>query len=215
VTVRLQHGRIELALHEVRPGAGPTLLLLHGLGERSPRALSDELAAWPGAVHALDFTGHGDSGVPMGGGYHPEVLMGDVDAALAHLGSATLVGRGLGGYVALMIAGARPKRARGALILDGPGLAGGGSRPGSSLIGSPDLHALAPPDPFALLELSTDIRPPDYATVFAQRARALSGIETPISVCASERPDWLKAVLDEDGVAASSPDEALKRYALL
>ena len=57
----------ELALHHLReaadaadPGARP-LLLLHGLGDRSPVAVPDDVAAWPGPIAALDFTGHGDS----------------------------------------------------------------------------------------------------------------------------------------------------------
>ena len=45
--------------------------------------------AWPGAVWGLDFTGHGASTVPVGGGYSAELLMGDADAALAELGPAT------------------------------------------------------------------------------------------------------------------------------
>ena len=55
--------------------------------------------------------------------------MGDADVALAHLGAATVLGRGLGAYVALLIAGARPHLVRGAVLCDGPGLAGGGIGP--------------------------------------------------------------------------------------
>jgi pimeloyl-ACP methyl ester carboxylesterase len=40
--------------------------------------------------------------------------MADVDIALRHLGEATVLGRGLGGYVAFLIAGARPTLVRGA-----------------------------------------------------------------------------------------------------
>ncbi len=42
--------------------------------------------AGPGPIFALDFTGHGASTVPSGGGYTAEMLMADVDAALAELG---------------------------------------------------------------------------------------------------------------------------------
>ena len=55
--------------------------------------------------------------------------MGDVDAALAHLGPSTVLGRGLGAYIALLIAGARPDLVRGAVLADGPGLVGGGREP--------------------------------------------------------------------------------------
>ena len=78
----LRHGRIGLALHQLRPGAGRPLLLLHGLGEQSPTEVPAASAAWPGPVCALDFTGHGRSDAPRGGGYTAEILMGDVDAAL-------------------------------------------------------------------------------------------------------------------------------------
>src|ERR671919_2352547 len=133
-TITVRHNRIELALHRLRDGAdhdggARPLLHLHGLGERSPAAMPDELTGWPGPVWGLDFTGHGASTVPVGGGYFCELLMADVDAALAHLGEATLYGRGLGAYVALLTAGARPELVRGAILDDGPGLTGGGGEP--------------------------------------------------------------------------------------
>ena len=40
---RLRHGRVTLALHELRAGEGRALLLLHGLGERSPEALPERV----------------------------------------------------------------------------------------------------------------------------------------------------------------------------
>jgi pimeloyl-ACP methyl ester carboxylesterase len=208
-TETLRHNRVSLALHELRRAEGPALLLLHGLGERSPQTVSDELAAWPGSIFALDFTGHGASSIPRGGGYTAEILMADVDAALAKLGEVTLLGRGLGAYVALLCAGARPKLVRGAILCDGPGLAGGSPRPGTPLIPQPDPHAEPPPDPFALVELACDVRPPDYAGSFARQATHLSKLERPVSVCTLERPDWLQAVLAEPGIEECELDAAL------
>ena len=213
----LRHSRVTLALHPLRearaPGARP-LLLLHGRGEHTRPADAARAAAWPGAVFGLDFTGHGASTVPRGGGYTAEVLMADADAALAHLGPATLLGRGLGADVALLLAGARPEAVRGAILCDGPGMAGGGPRPTTPSIPwpaePPDGRA---PDPFALIELARDVRPPDYATSFARQAAQLSGLERPLSVCSLERPDWLRAVLDEPGVADTTLGEALAHYA--
>jgi pimeloyl-ACP methyl ester carboxylesterase len=201
MTTRLRHAAVELALHELRSGEGRHLLLLHGLGERAPHAVPVWAEAWPGPVAGLDFTGHGESSVPRGGGYSCEVLMGDADIALAELGPSTVVGRGLGAYVALLIAGARPRLVRGAVLADGPGMSGGGVGPGSTAILSVDRDEEAPPDPWALAELSRDVRPPDYASAFARAATQLSGLPDPLAVSARWRPPWLEAVAAEPGVA--------------
>jgi pimeloyl-ACP methyl ester carboxylesterase len=211
----IQHGRIELALHRLRPGTGRALLLLHGLGEESPAEVPTAAAGWPGPVCALDFTGHGRSTAPRGGGYTSEILIGDVDAALAELGEATVLGRGLGAYVALLIAGARATAVRGAVLADGPGLAGGGHSPGSPVVVLPAEGAKGPPDPFALLELSRDIRPRDYAQSYVRLAVQFSGLDTPVTVAAAVRPPWLEAVAEEPGVLVAPVADALRRYAEL
>lgn len=215
MTEFLPHGRIRLALHRLQaartPGAQP-LLLLHGLGE-SHRAHALALYHdWPGAVHALDFTGHGGSTVPAGGGYSCEVLMGDVDIALAHLGPSTVCGRGLGAYVALLIAGGRPELVRGAVMLDGPGLAGSCAS-ATPFIPVVDLQQPAPPDPYALAELATDARPAEYARHFARLACERSPLPQPVTVCTREQPPWLRAALEVPGVRTASPREAWRAYA--
>jgi pimeloyl-ACP methyl ester carboxylesterase len=208
----LTHYRIQLALHRLRDGEGRPLLLLHGLGEKSPTAVPTWAAEWPGPVVALDFTGHGASSVPAGGGYSAEILLGDADIALAHLGEATVVGRGIGGYVALMLAGARPTAVRGAILCDGPGLWGGASGPtSSSFTVLPDDRTV--PDPYALLELSRDLRPRDYAALFARLALEHSGLDEPITVTTIVRPPWLEAVVGEVGVAEGTLGQALATYA--
>jgi pimeloyl-ACP methyl ester carboxylesterase len=184
---------------------------LHGLGEQSPDMAPAFAAAWPGPVMALDFTGHGASTVPAGGGYSAEILLGDADVALAHLGEATVVGRGLGGYVALMLAGARATQVRGTVICDGPGLWGGPTGPTStSFVTLPDTTTA--PDPYALLELSRDLRPRDYAALFARLALEHSGLEDPITVAAVVRPPWLEAVAEEMGVVEGDLEPALLTY---
>jgi pimeloyl-ACP methyl ester carboxylesterase len=214
----LQHNRIELALWELRPGAGRPLLVLHGLGERITPDTLDAVSAWPGPVHGLDLTGHGASSVARGGGYYCEILMADVDVALAELAGGdgadgvTVCGRGLGGYVALLIAGARPELVRGAIIADGPGLDGGGPGPSTSMLFRPDQDGTTP-DPVALVELATDIRPPDYARTFAWQASALSGLDTAIAVAAVVRPPWLAEVVAQPGVVEVALDEALALFA--
>ena len=174
--------------------------------------IRDRLEAWPGPVWGLDLTGHGQSTVPQGGGYTAELLMADADAALAELGEVTIHGRGLGAYVALLIAGARPTLVRGAVLADGPGLAGGGPTPGSPSV-IPAVRTATPvPDPFALLELSRDVRPPDYAASFVRQAVQLSGLDSPIAVAAVTRPPWLAEVIEEPGVITLPAQEALARY---
>ena len=208
----LVHNRVELALHTLRDGAGRTLLLLHGLGEQSPAVVPGAVAAWSGPIMALDFTGHGDSTQPVGGGYTAEILMGDADAALQHLGEATVVGRGLGAYIALLIAGARAEQVRGVILADGPGLSGGPSVPTSQPVFSLDTVETTP-DPYALAELGRDLRPPDYATAFSRLALQGSDLEQPITVVARFRPAWLRAVAGEPGVGeADSIREGLGTY---
>ena len=118
-----------------------------------------------------------DSTVPAGGGYSPELLMADVDHALDHLtggdpdGSITLLGRGLGAYVALQIAGARARQIRGAILTDGPGLAGGPTGPTSQSVFALDTDGRSP-DPYALIELGRDLRPGDYAVSFVNLANS-------------------------------------------
>ncbi len=215
VPVLLHHNRIRLALHELRAGAGRPLLHLHGLAERSPAEVPAHLASWPGSVWALDLSGHGDSDVAVGGGYFCEALMGDVDLAIGHLGAVTIFGRGLGAYVGLLAAGGRAEQVRGAILADGPGLAGGGPTPGSPAV----VTAVSPPppggtpDPWALYELTRDVRPPDYATTYVRQAATRSGLDTPIAVVGVNRPPWLEAVAAEPGVLECSLDQALTMYA--
>lgn len=211
-TTFLTHNRIELALHTLRAGEGRTLLLLHGLGEASPVDVPEYAADWPGPVAALDFTGHGASTLPSGGGYTAELVMADADIAIEHLGEVTIVGRGLGAYIALLVAGARTERVHGAVLADGPGLSGGPSVPTSQPI-----VQLAPvpstPDPYAIVELGRDLRPPDYAVTFARLCVQASELDEPLIVTAAFRPEWLAAVAAEPGIGQTgSIKEALARF---
>lgn len=60
-------------------------------------------------MRVLDFTGHGASEVPRGGGHNGEFLMADADAALTHLGGATFVGRSLRACVGLLTGGGQTR----------------------------------------------------------------------------------------------------------
>ena len=210
--VRLTHVKVSLALHQLAGGSGRPLLLLHGLGERTPVEVPLVARSWPGPVWGLDFTGHGASDIPAGGGYTAEVLMADASTALDHLGEATVLGRGLGAYIALLLAGARPTEVKGAVLADGPGLAGGGTDPGSPYVLTLPTGLPTPPDPFVLAELAHDLRPPDYAASFATQAAQLSDLAQPISVACRSRPEWVVAVLAVPGVGECEVEQALEAY---
>ncbi|MEO1059311.1 MAG: alpha/beta hydrolase [Actinomycetota bacterium] len=220
-TEMIRHGKVELALHHLRAGTadgGRPLLLLHGLGETSPAEAPEWAAGWAGPVAALDFTGHGASTLPRGGGYTAELLLGDADIALSALTggdperSITVAGRGLGAYIALQLAGARASQIRGAILTDGPGLAGGATGPTSTSYYSLATNGQTP-DPYALVELSRDLRPPDYATSFVRLALDGSELDEPIAVASIFRPEWLDAVAGEHGVLDVPLAEALDTYA--
>jgi pimeloyl-ACP methyl ester carboxylesterase len=215
ITVVLQHNKVQLALHELRAGEGRPLLHLHGLAERTPTEVPPHLAAWPGPVWGLDLSGHGASAVAVGAGYFCEALMGDVDIAIAHLGPVTIYGRGLGAYVGLLAAGGRAEEVRGAILADGPGLAGGGPSPSSpavpTTVGPPPPGGT--PDPWALYELTRDVRPPDYAATFARQASTRSGLDTAIAVVGVNRPPWLEGVIAEPGVVECTLEDALELFA--
>jgi pimeloyl-ACP methyl ester carboxylesterase len=225
VTRSLTHGRITLALHLLRPPDSPTdlpgrrpLLMLHGLGGATPASASVVASEnWNGPIYGLDFSGHGQSTCAVGGGYSAEVLMADVDAALREIGPSVLLGAGLGGYVALLTAGAAPSRVHAVVITGGSGLAGGGVRPGSESICVPTHSgtqeaSMSTPDPFALVELAMDVRPPNYVASFVRQFVSVSDTPQPVSVCTAARPPWLAAVVDEYGVATAGIEEALRAY---
>jgi pimeloyl-ACP methyl ester carboxylesterase len=139
--------------------------------------------------------------------------MADVDITLAEIGESTLLGHGLGAYIAVLIAGARPTLVRGAILDDGPGLYGGSTGPTSSHVLIPRDDTVGPPDPYALLELSTDVRPPDYAATYARHAAERSGLDQPLALVAGARPPWLAAVVETLMLPTVTVEAALKRYA--
>lgn len=214
-TVWLRHNRIALALHRLRDARDPSvrpLLLLHGLGECTPERPPEIAEGWDGEIWGLDFTGHGRSGLPRGGGYTAEILMADVDIALEHLGEVTILGRGLGAYVALLIQGGRPTLVHGAVLCDGPGIVGGGIGPSAPRITVADISE-ATPDAYALAELTTDVRPPDYAVDYLRQAVRYSRLGEPIALAGRVRPPWMAAFAAAPGVQVCPAADALAEFA--
>jgi pimeloyl-ACP methyl ester carboxylesterase len=164
---------------------------LHAVGG-SARDFQEAARLWPGPVFALDFSGHGDSGPLRGGGYFPENLAGDADAALARIGPSLLAGAGIGAYVALLLAGGRPDAVASALLLPGAGLEGGGPAPNPASDTLARWIDLGPPlpgcDP-AVRRLERDVRPPEYAEAFARAAGRLLLAEGDFP-----QPPWWQAV---------------------
>lgn len=192
--MRIQHGRVALELHELARREGPALLLLHALFGSSVDWI-EAPSAWPGSVYALDFSGHGRSDWVVGGAYSPELLLADADAALAHIGVAAVTGAGVGAYVALLLAGARPESVPAALLFPGAGLSGGGALPNFNreFPGFPTSTAAQPAeqrhDPM-VGALNFDVRPSDYAEAFAHAARRLLLVED-----AETQPPWWQTAL--------------------
>ena len=209
----LVNGSLRLALHTLAEGEGRPLLLLHGLGEQSPMSRPEWTSVWNGPVLALDFTGHGESDVPVSGGYTPEGLMSDVDAVLAEHGPVTIVGRGFGAWVGLLVAGARTSHVHGVVLFDGSGAVGGGSQPPTPYVNVLPASGTTKPDPYALLELSRDPRPPDYALDYVRFILEDSEIENPIVVSARIRPEWLAAVASDIGVIELPLEQAIESFA--
>lgn len=209
---RIASGRGEVALHELRAGAGPTLLALHALGGTA-QDFAALAAHWPGRVLALDFAGHGASAWTRGGSYSPELHAACADDALLEAGDAYLVGAGLGAYVALLLAGARAKQVPAALLLPGRGLEGGGAAPRFDRPPELDLllatEAAARPDFDPMLRAcETDPRPPDYARPYADAARRLLLAED-----GAARPPWWQAARNASAseTAPGDPVAALGR----
>ena len=202
--MRIKHGRISLELHERRSGGAPSLLLLHELFG-SAGDWSAEVDAWPGRVVALDFAGHGASDWLRGGAYMAEMMLGDADAALAAVGPAALCGKGVGAYVAMLLAGARRDDVSGALLLPGRGLAGGGASPNFTQAAFAGFFDPPPASPGGcdprVHVLEKDVRPCDYAERFAEAARCLLFSED-----GRERPPWWETARQSPTASRASAD---------
>lgn len=110
----------ELALHFEDSGAGPPVLLLHGLGSSG----RDWNLVTPGLVagHRLlvpDVRGHGRSGKPAGA-YSIPLFARDIAALCDHLGLTALhvVGVSMGGMIGFQLAVDRPELVRSLVVIN-------------------------------------------------------------------------------------------------
>lgn len=193
---QLRHARLRLALHHMQAGSGAPLLLLHELAGSAADWRVAELD-WAGPVYALDLCGHGRSDSLRGGAYVPERWVADADAALHALGDdAWLLGAGVSAYVALLLAGARPESVRGAALLPGRGLQGGGAEPDFA-------HPILPPSAAHERVVARREHAYDPAVFFSEsvirltdRARACAEAAGALVLCedGSARPPWWQAL---------------------
>ncbi|MFE6224828.1 MULTISPECIES: alpha/beta fold hydrolase [unclassified Streptomyces] len=110
-----------------RAGSGPPAVLVHGYAD-SWWSFEPVLRSLPSAVHAYAPTqrGHGDADKPAEG-YLPDDFADDLVALLDHLGveRAVLVGGSSGGVPARIVAGRRPDRVAGLVLLGVPAVLAG------------------------------------------------------------------------------------------
>ena len=160
-----------LALHHLREGDGRPLLLLHGLGEaapddgaavarrrgraRSPPSTSPATGARRSRSAAAT---RPRSSSPTPTSPSPRSARPPCSAAASAPTSPCC--------------SPAPDRPTciGAVLADGPGLAGGATFPTSQSFFAAAAAPSGPPDPYALVELSRDLRPPDYAAAFVRLA---------------------------------------------
>jgi len=214
-TTELRCGRRVLALHRLREGRAGVVpvLRLHALGGRAGEPGPLGLEHWPGEVWGLDFSGHGASSRPVGGGYCPEVLMAEADAAVAHLGPVVVVGWGVGAYAGLLLGGARPESVTGLVLADGAGLAGSDAEawevtivehPPPPVPASPGSGIDPTTDPYAWAELQADHRPAEHAVSYLRRAVArrdpAAGPFAVVALDPATHVAWVDAVEAEPGV---------------
>ena len=111
-----------LRVRYVRAGAGPPVLLIHGLGS-SIYTWKDVLPALSREhdVVALDLPGFGGSEIPPGlsAAIYPRTVTGLLDCL--GVARASLVGNSLGGAVAVLVAAMHPARVDRLVLLDAAG----------------------------------------------------------------------------------------------
>jgi pimeloyl-ACP methyl ester carboxylesterase len=108
---RVKAGR--LSISAMAAGAGPPLIMLHGLGATKAEFLP--MLPWLAPRHrviAIDLPGFGDSTKPVGAGYDAPYFARSVVALLDELGleRASILGHSMGGRVALEMGALAPDR---------------------------------------------------------------------------------------------------------
>ena len=198
----LRHGKIDLALHHLRSGPAGRRRPHAAAAPRSRRIVTRFGAAGArpaGRARSPRWTSPGTAGrrCRTGGGYTAELLLADADVALGALTGddparpVTVVGSGPRRLHRVAV-GRQPARSRARCD---PHRRAWPRRWADRADVAELLLALttdgSTPDPYALVELGRDLRPPDYAASFVRLALSGSPLDEPIAVCAVIRPEWL------------------------
>jgi pimeloyl-ACP methyl ester carboxylesterase len=165
-------------IHYVEAGSGPTLLLLHGLGD-TLEVWRAEIPALARSYHviAIDQIGSGLSDKPMLS-YRPQTIVDFLDGFMRVRGlrTATLVGNSLGGWVAALMSIEHPKRVDALVLVDSGGLAALNKVLGARLLNAlrmssiEDLRLL-----FQLADPLDHASEKDLRSAFAERVSAGDG----------------------------------------
>ena len=222
---RSVHGKIDLALHHLRPApdADGRRHAAAAAPPRPRRGVADRGALvrgrrGPGRSRRSTSRATVGSTMPHGGGYTAEILLADADAALGALtvdDPDAARSRCSAGGSARTSPSSSPapgrRRCTAPSSPTGPGSPAGrrGRRRRASSRSRPTART---PDPYALVELGRDLRPPDYAASFVRLALAGSPSTSRSPCTAMIRPEWLDAVANEHGVMDVPLAEALTAY---
>jgi pimeloyl-ACP methyl ester carboxylesterase len=115
-------GDIRIAISEYGDDANPSIILIHGISNRS----DDWVSVIPRLLRrfkvlAMDLRGHGQSSQPVSG-YHHADYVSDLQAVIMayRLARPSIIGHSLGGIVALKWAVAHPATAAALVVEDSP-----------------------------------------------------------------------------------------------
>ena len=184
-------------LHYLEAGAGPPLLLVHGLGSSATQDWGQLIAPLGRRFHvfAPDLPGFGESERPAGADYsipmQVEAVRGFMDGV--GLGKARVAGLSMGGWIACRLAGSHPERVERLVVVDAPGM-----RPDGPPIPA---EVLLPRDVDGVRRLAAAVRhkapvPPSFVArdILERRLREEWVVRRALESMAAGR-DWLNGTL--------------------
>ena len=184
-------------LHYLEAGAGPPLLLVHGLGSSATQDWGRLIGPLGRRFHvfAPDLPGFGESERPPGADYSIPMQVEAVRGfmAAAGLGKARVAGLSMGGWIVCRLAGSHPEMVERLVVVDAPGM-----RPDGPPIPA---EVLLPQDEEGVRRLAAAVRhktpvPPSFVArdILERRRREEWVVRRALSSMAAGR-DWLNGTL--------------------